>query len=164
MARPENIPIVRHITAEELNKRIKSLEKDVTVLQRLYFIKYRYEEVNVEEAAKRVEISKPVAYIWQDRWNKEGYNGLKPKFAGGKPPKLSGSQKEQLKARLNKRTDWTTEDVRRLIIKEFGVEYTLKQIRVILKGFGMKLAKPFPHDYRRPDDAEDVLKKPSRNR
>ncbi len=164
MARPENIPIVRHIAAEELNKRIKSLEKDVKVLQRLYFIKYRYEKVSVEEAAKRVGISKPVAYIWQDRWNKEGYNGLKPKFAGGKPPKLSISQKEKLRARLNKRTDWTTEDVRRLIIKEFSVEYTLKQIRVILKGFGMKFAKPFPHDYRRPDDSEDILKKPPRNR
>jgi hypothetical protein len=23
----------------------------------------------------------------------------------------------------------------------------------------MKLAKPFPHDYRRPDDAEEILKK-----
>jgi len=31
---------------------------------------------------KGVEISKPVAYIWQDRWNREGYEGLKPKFAG----------------------------------------------------------------------------------
>lgn len=119
MARPEKIPIFRHIAAEELNKRIKSLEKDVKVLQRLYFIKYRYEDVSVEEAAKRIGISKPVAYIWQDRWNKEGYNGLKPKFAGGKPPKIYASQKEQLKARLNKRTDWTTEDVRRLLIKEF---------------------------------------------
>ena len=43
MARPENIAINRHITAEELLKRIKSLEKDTKVLQRLYFIKYRYE-------------------------------------------------------------------------------------------------------------------------
>jgi len=30
-------------TAEELIKRIKSLEKDTKILQRLYFIKYRYE-------------------------------------------------------------------------------------------------------------------------
>jgi len=42
--RPENIAIERHISTEELLKRIKSLEKDVKVLQRLYFIKYRYEE------------------------------------------------------------------------------------------------------------------------
>ena len=159
MARPENIIIERHITAEELLKRIKSLEKDVKVLQRLYFIKYRYEGVTVEDAAKRVEISKPG--IWQDRWNKEGYEGLKPKFAGGKPSKLADDQKEQLKNILNKRDDWTTDEIKKLISKEFNVEYTLKQIRIILRRFGMKLAKPFPHDYRRPEDAEEILKKTS---
>ncbi len=164
MARLENITIERHITAEELNKRIKSLEKDVKVLQRLYFIKYRYEGVAVEDAAKRVEISKPVAYIWQDRWNKEGYEGLKPKFAGGKPSKLSDAQKEQLKEILNKRDDWTTEETKKLISEKFLVEYSLKQIRIILRKFGMKLAKPYPHDYRRPGDAEGILKKPSRNK
>jgi len=161
VARPENIAIERHITAEELLKRIKSLEKDVKVLQRLYFIKYRYEGVTVEDASERVEISKPVAYIWQDRWNKEGYEGLKPKFAGGKPSKLSDDQRDQLKEILNKRDDWTTEDIKKLILKEFKVEYSLKQIRIILRKFGMKLAKPFPHDYRRPDDAEEILKKTS---
>ncbi len=161
MARPENITIERHITAEELLKRIKSLEKDVKVLQRLYFIKYRYEGVVVEDAAKRVGISKQVAYIWQDRWNKEGYVGLKPKFAGGKPSKLSDDQKKQLKEILNKRDDWTTEEVKKLISEEFKVEYTPKQVRIILINFGMKLAKPYPHDYRRPDDAEEILKKHS---
>jgi len=161
VARPENIAIDRHITAEELIKRIKSLEKDVKVLQRLYFIKYRYEGVTVEDASERVEISKPVAYIWQDRWNKEGYEGLKPKFAGGKPSKLSDDQKDKLKEILNKRDDWTTEEIKKLISKEFKVEYSLKQIRIILRKFGMKLAKPFPHDYRRPDDAEEILKKTS---
>lgn len=161
MARPENIAIERHITAEELLKRIKSLEKDAKVLKRLYFIKYRYEGVTVEDAAERVEISKPVAYIWQDRWNKEGYEGLKPKFAGGKPSKLSDDQKEQLKKILTKRDDWTTDEIKKLISEEFMVEYSLKQIRIILRKFGMKLAKPFPHDYRRPDDAEEILKKTS---
>ena len=55
MARPENIIIERHITAEELLNRIKSLEKDVKVLQRLYFIKYRYEGATFEDAAKRLD-------------------------------------------------------------------------------------------------------------
>lgn len=162
MARPESIGIVRHISVEELKKRIKSLEKDAKVLQRLYFIKYRYEGKSVEESAKIIGISKPVAYIWQERWNQEGYNGLKPKFAGGKPPKLSDIQKEQLKEILKERDDWSTEAVRKLVFKEFNVEYTQKQIRLILKNFGMKFAKPYPHDYRRPDDAEEILKKHSR--
>jgi len=75
--------------------------------------------------------------------------------------KIGDDQKEQLKKILNKRDDWTTDEIKKLISEEFNVEYSLKQIRIILRKFGMKLAKPFPHDYRRPDDAEEILKKTS---
>lgn len=150
------------MTAGEIKKRIKSLEKDTKVIQRLYFVKYRYEGVSVEEASKRVGISKPVAYIWQDRWNKEGYDGLKPKFAGGSPSKLTDIQKKQLSEMLKKRDDWATEEVREFISNKFEVVYTSKQVRVILRSFGMKLAKPYPRNYRKPDNAEEILKKTSR--
>jgi len=97
VARLEQILISRHLTVEELNRRIKFLEKDVKVLQRLYFVKNRYAGESVEESANKIGITKQVAYIWQERWNKKGYGGLKPKFTGGKPSKLSNEQKEQLK-------------------------------------------------------------------
>jgi len=73
-------------------------------------------------------------------------------------PKLSDGQKEQLKIILKERDNWTTEEVREVIFREFDVEYTPKQIRIILKKFKMNHAKPYPHDYRRPKDAEDLLK------
>jgi hypothetical protein len=38
MPRPEQIPIQKHITQEELQKRIKTLETNTKILQRLYFI------------------------------------------------------------------------------------------------------------------------------
>ena len=159
MSGKERILIKRHITVEELSRRIKSLETDTKILKRLYFIKYRYEGVSVGDAAKRVDISKPVAYIWQDRWNEEGYVGLIPKFAGGRPSKLTDNQKEELKNVLNERDDWSTEEVRTIIFENFDVEYTLKQVRIILKMFGMRHAKPYPHDHRRPINAEECLKK-----
>lgn len=62
MAKTEQIPIERHLSSEDLLKRIKSLEKDTRVLQRLYFVKHRYEGASVEEASELVGISKPVAY------------------------------------------------------------------------------------------------------
>jgi len=46
-----------------------------------------------------------------------------------------------------------------LILEEFGVEYTLKQVRVILRGFKMKFGKPYQHDVDRPEDAERPVKK-----
>jgi len=159
MARPEQIPIECHLSSEELLKHIKSLEKDTRVLQRLYFIKHRYEGASVNEAAKLVGISKQVAYQWQERWNQDGYEGLIPRFSGGCPSKLTDYQKEELKNMLHKRDDWSTKEVRELIFNEFKVQYTIKQILVILKKFGMHHAKPYTHDHRRPEDAEDRLKK-----
>ncbi|WP_207205314.1 winged helix-turn-helix domain-containing protein, partial [Methanolobus psychrotolerans] len=73
--------------------------------------------------------------------------------------KLTDYQKEELKNMLHKRDDWSTKEVRELIYNEFKVQYTIKQILVILKKFGMHHAKPYTHDHRRPEDAEDRLKK-----
>ena len=53
----------------------------------------------------------------------------------------------------------SSEEIRELIFNEFKVEYTSKQIRIILKNMGMRYAKPFSHDYRRPKNAEEILKK-----
>jgi len=159
MSRPEEIHIKHHMSTDLLNKQIKTLENDAKILRRLYFIKYRYDGKMVSESAKLVGITKRVGYIWQDRWNENGYEGLIPKYAGGRPSKLTDAQKGQLVQLLKQNDTWTTEEVRDLIVKEFNVEYTNKQIRVILKNIGMKCAKPFPHDYRRPANAEEILKK-----
>jgi putative transposase len=159
MPRPEQIPIQKHMPQEELQNRIKSLEVDVKILKRLYFIKYRYEGESVEESSKLVGITKQVGYIWQDRWNKSGYDGLIPRYAGGRPSKLSSQQKDKLVTILNQKDVWTTDEVRLLILNEFGIEYTLKQIRVIVKKFGMKYSKPFTLDYRKPLNAEQIFKK-----
>jgi len=64
-----------------------------------------------------------------------------------------------LKLLLKERDDWNTNEVRNLINEKFDVKYSLKQVRIILRKFGMKYGKPYPHDYRRPDNAEKLLKK-----
>ena len=81
-----------------------------------------------------------------------------PRCAGRRPSKLDQNQKDKLNQLLCQKSVWTTEEVRLLIKKEFGVEYTPKQIRIIVKTLGMRYAKPYTYDYRRPDDAEDLLK------
>lgn len=159
MTKPEQIPIQRHLSLEDLESRIKSLERDTRVLKRLYFIKFRYQGDSVEIASERVGVTRMVGYLWQQRWNEQGYEGLIPRFAGGRPPKINPEQTEHLRELLHEREHWTTEEVRNLIQEVFGVEYTLKQIRIILKKFGMRYAKPFPRDHRRPPNAEALLKK-----
>ena len=159
MARREEIMINRAIPLEQIQARIRSIEKDVRTLKRLYFIKYRYQGSSVAEASKNVGVTKMVGYYWQESWNREGFNGLKPRFAGGKPSKLSVEKKIELRSILEKRDDWTTDEVKKMIKVRFGVEYDIKHVRKMLKKMGMHYSKPYQHDYRRPGNAEENLKK-----
>ncbi|MEM3265271.1 MAG: winged helix-turn-helix domain-containing protein [Thermoplasmata archaeon] len=45
-----------------------------------------------------------------------------------------------------------------LILEKFGVVYSERQVRRILKKLGMRHAKPYPIDYRIPKDADKILK------
>jgi putative transposase len=159
MARKEEIKINRSVPLEEIQIRIRSMEKDVRILKRLYFIKYRYQGSSVAEASKNVGVTKMVGYYWQQSWNKQGFNGLTPRFAGGKPSRMSDEQKTELRSILEKRDDWTTEEVRKMIKGRFGVEYGIKHVRKLLKKLKMHYSKPYQHDYRRPRNAEEILKK-----
>ena len=104
-------------------------------------------------------VVKIIAYVWLSRSNGSGYKSLVPRFAGGKPSKLAGDQKKELKESLEAKDLWYLNDIVGLIKARFGVEYSERQVRRILKGFKMKHAKPYQVDYRKPDDAEEKLKK-----
>ncbi len=77
---------------------------------------------------------------------------------GGFRQKLTSEQMEQLKGDVSKGS-WTTDDVRKHIKLRFNVDYSMRQVSRMLKKFKMHYTKPYPHDYRRPKDAEDQLKK-----
>ena len=93
MSRREEIPIQRLMNIEDLNRKIKSVEKDVKILKRLYFIKFRYSGDSVEKASEKVGVTKRIGYIWQNRWNEMGYEGIIPRYAGGRPPKSLSSKR-----------------------------------------------------------------------
>lgn len=147
------------MSVEELDKRIKCLEKDVKVLNRLHFIRNRYLGDSVELAASKSGVTKRVGYIWQERWNEEGYEGLIPKYGGGRPAQVTGNEKKELKELLSKRDDWTTKEVKELIKNKFGPDFSEKHVRTILRDLGLKFAKPYTHDYRKSPDAGKQLKK-----
>ena len=120
-----------------------------------------YRGMSVEEAAELVGVTKATGYSWLKRSNSNGYEGLIPEFGGGRPSKLSKEQKEELKEMLKEKDSWTAKEVQDLIKENFGVSYSSWQVRRILKSFGMKYTKPYQKDYRKPDDAEETLKRTS---
>ena len=100
MARTSRVEVKRYIQPSELRRLIREEQKRGKVLQRLIFINDLYDEKSVPEAAKHAGVVKTIAYEWLRRWNESGYDGLIPKFAGGKPSKLSTDQKKELKQLL----------------------------------------------------------------
>ena len=159
MAKRTPKEVKRHITSGELRKLIRDEQKRGKILQRLIFINDLYEGKSIPSAAKHVGVVRTIAYEWLRRWNESGFDGLIPRFAGGKPSKLSVDQKIELVKLLEAKDLWYLGDIVKLIKSGFGVEYSERQVRRILKGFKMKHAKPYQVDYRKPEDADKKLKK-----
>ncbi len=153
----KKIALKKHIPVEKLKRLIRK-EKDRRVLERLLFINQLYIDDNVYDACKRMCIAKRTGYTYLKNWNKNGYNGLIPNFGGGRPSKLTEKQKEELKKFLKMKENWLTNEVMGLIKKKFGVSYSLRQVSRILRSFGMHYSKPYPKDYRRRGNAEEILK------
>ncbi|MFY9545539.1 MAG: IS630 family transposase [Candidatus Methanoculleus thermohydrogenotrophicum] len=133
------------------------------MVPRLLFTQLRYQGMSVVSAADTVWVSTQTGYNWQERWNAEGLAGLVPKYAGGRPSKLTVEQKVALLEQLREKEHWTTAEVQHRIQSQFGVSYSLDQVRRILKSFGMFFGKPYPRDYHRPADAEGCSKKDPAN-
>jgi transposase len=149
--------VVKHLSEEELESLIKN-EKSKRFAERLFFIRSLYAGEKVETAAKKLGRCKTTGYLWLSRWNTHGLEGLKPTFGGGRPSRLSIAQREELKQKLGSRNYWTSKEARQLVKDEFGISYHPVSVSRILHSLGMRYGKPYPRDYRRPDDAEAKLK------
>lgn len=149
--------VVKHITAEELEVLIKNA-RGKRFAERLMFIRSVYDGEPAESSVKKLGRSRATGYNWLKRWNYHGVEGLKPTFNGGRHPKLSSTEREELKSKLESKGNWTTKEARKLVAEQFGKTYSDESIARILRSLGMRYAKPYPRDHRRPNDAEAKLK------
>ncbi|MCL6002411.1 MAG: helix-turn-helix domain-containing protein [Thermoplasmatales archaeon] len=158
MTRKRVWEVKKHITDSDLLNAIKRERTRARVVPRLMFIRLLYKGMSVPEASSEMKIQKRLGYIWLKRWNDSGMEGLVPSFSPGGPRKMSDEQLKELKDDLSSGS-WTTEDAKKHIEEKFHVTYSSRQVSRILKGFNMHHSKPYPNDYRRPENAEDNLKK-----
>lgn len=133
-------------------------EKDKRFAERLIFVRAVYDLEPPEDAIKKLGRSRATAYNWLKRWNDGAVDGIKPAFRGGRHPKLSDTQKQTLKSKLEQKGNTTTKEARKLIADEFGISYSNDSVTRVLRSLGMRYARPYPIDYRRPQDAESRLR------
>jgi len=141
-----------------LNRRLKK-EKNPETRDRIRGIILLKKGHRLQEIANIMGVNRRTVYNWRRRYEEEGIEGLKTREKPGRKRKLSDEDMERLKDLLKQKEYWTTREVRDLIKIEFGIEYTLRHITRILRKLGMKYQKPYVNDYRRPENAEEILKK-----
>ena len=71
--------------------------------------------------------------------------GLIPRYPRKGPSKMSRDQKAALKEEVI-HGQYTTAQVMDIVRKEYGIEYIMKQVWVIVNSMGMRHAKPYLHD------------------
>lgn len=141
-----------------LENRLKK-EKDPKVRDRIRMMILLKEGYKQKEVAKIMRTTERTVYTWKKRYEEDGIEGLKTKEKPGRKRKLSDEDMERLKDLLKQKEYWTTRGVRNLIKIEFGIEYTLRHVARILRKLGMKYQKPYVNDFRKPKNAQEILKK-----
>lgn len=102
-------------------------------------------------------ISTTTGYEWINKWNINGAIGLKDKPITGRKAKLTECNIEKLRIELEKRDFWDTSEIKELIKLTFNIELSKSRISIILRTIGMTFHKPYRKDYRRPENAEQII-------
>ena len=151
--------IVRIQNSEELQKRLRA-ETNERVKPRLIFLNAMANHgISYEKASDICGLSVSTGYVWIRKWNAEGYEGLEDKDTRtGRPPRLNDENMMVLKEILESKAYWTTKEVIIEIKTHFDVDLSVDQtIKILRNKFQMLFSKPYPMDYRRPVNAEELL-------
>ena len=171
MVGTSRITIIHHVRKEDLEKQMHDTD-NIRVYEHLLAIKLAYEGKTPNEIASILSKTVQIIYVWLNDWNKEGWQGIMPRFGGGRPSELDKKEFKELYETIIKNkpcnlmdTDdvfWDPELVREYVLKRFGVDYSYSAIwKIVREKFNLNLIKPYSKDYRKPDDAEEILKKES---
>jgi len=143
---------------KHIEKLIKK-ERDPQVRDRLRGVLLLKKGYTQGKVAEIMDVTTRTVYNWKTRYNQEGVEGLRNKPIPGRKTVLDEKDMRRLRMLLEERDYWTSNQVRELIKREFGVEFTTRHIPRVLRKLGLRYQKPFVNDYRRPVDAEGILKK-----
>jgi transposase len=143
--------IERHLSEDDLDARRRDAD-DPEMVRRLGFIKNLYQGDTLGEAAGREGKSQPTGARWAAQWNDGGVDELAPDHGGGRPPKLTASERQQLRELLETDQPGTTRPVRDLIEERFDVTYHPNYIYELLRSLDVRYAKSRPQWPERPDN------------
>jgi len=150
--------VARHLDDAELAAAIDDAQRAANpyLVRRLCFVRNLYRGDSISEAADRVGVSQPTGSRWGGSWNADGVAGLEPAFGGGRPPKLSDEQREQVESLLERYQPLTAGQVQQLLEEGFGVTYSKRHVSRLFGDVEMARATDRDGSPER-DDPEAIL-------
>ena len=149
-----------------LKEKLKS-EKDRRIYQRIQIIFLLRKGNRQREVSSELNISVGIVPYWKQRFEKEGFGGLRDKKGRGRRYLLSEKQIDLLEKAVEDgitmkdgyKRGFKTKDVREFIVKEFKIEYTLRNCRKILHSRRFNLKVPRPRNKSRNQEDVDEFKR-----
>lgn len=137
-------------SAEEL-RALAHVERDPRVRCRLLAIAYVQSGHSAYEGDGLFGLSAVQIRQWIKRYNAEGIAGLSDHPRSGPPPRLAPERYADFLARLHAGPPpesglaaWRGEDLRHLLVTEFGVKYSLSGVYALLHRLGQSSLVPRP--------------------
>jgi transposase len=118
---------------------------------------------SIDEIAERTQMKRRTVHETLWRFTERGINGKDSIKQEGRPSCLTRTQQRQLIRTLergppnNSSGLWTKKEVRELIARKYGVQYSHQHVWEILTAAGFSLQKPRPRNYKAPNKAETEL-------
>ena len=162
MSRGRNISIEDHLDIDDINDLLSEYKKSYMIYQRLLFIKMLKKGKTVKDASEFLNMNRASGSRWLKQYNEHGMDGLIPNYENcGRKCYLTNEQKEELKQIIsNSDENYTLKKIQKLIKEKFNIEYSEKQVWVIVREkLGFNYGKPFTKYSKKPKNAEKTLKK-----
>ena len=130
MPRSSKINIFNVMNPEELDEALKSNKCSTRYYKRLVAMKLIAHGHSHKERAKILQIGYRTIYRWAKKCEKEGLEGLKPNFNGGRKSKFTKEDRIKFEKILSKENILTMTDAQNILREEFNLDF-IKIIEMI---------------------------------
>ena len=143
MSGKSKINIFNKMKKQELINEMSNYVGYYRYYQRLMAINMIVQGFTIADAANIIGVSYQTVHKWAKTCEMKGLDGLKPSFGGGRPSKLTYEQLVELDKTIEKTPNMSMKDVYLEIKNKYGVDYSMKQIGVIVKKLGYNYSKEY---------------------
>lgn len=143
---------LENITLDELHAALEGVEEKKPTQRLMLAILYK-QGPSVPMIAEWFDLRDRLLYRWFTEMEEEPLtDAIYDEPSPGRPPRLTGDQREQFEAVLHEppqdveidASAWTPKIARQYLLDEFGVEYTLRHVRRLLNDAGLSWRTPCP--------------------